>query len=353
MKPNNTNYLPGLNGIRAIALLVVLYCHICLFIEGFGFQRNVLPTSMKGSLAVTLFFVLSGFLITHLILKEKDKNGTVDIKSFYFRRALRIWPIYFIVLFLSLMLHYDTIIHSQNVPLKLLLYSFFATNVAFVTNLSIVGLTHLWSVGVEEQFYLFWPWIIKKVKKPLPVLVALFVVLQIILVLLRFFEFGVFFDFFFQSRFDSMIMGAGVAYLAYTNHPILSFFKLKATQVICWIMFVVPFFVTSKWIPDIIENQFFSFFYAIIIYNVSFNANTILRLENAIFNWIGKISYGAYVYHMLVLNSVGILVKGKLTNPWLLIPLTILPTLVVAHFSYIYIEKPFLKYKERYNRLAK
>ena len=106
---SNAVYLPGLNGLRAIAALAVVVSHITLSLDQFGLNSNVFGTDINGSpkgldLAgdgVTIFFALSGFLITFLFLKEKE-NGSISIKKFYVRRILRIWPLYYLFFFIPI-----------------------------------------------------------------------------------------------------------------------------------------------------------------------------------------------------------------------------------------------------------
>ena len=97
---NKTFYLPGLNGIRAIAALLVVFSHLSLRIDELGFKAGEgINLAAQG---VTMFFVLSGFLITFLLLKESDKKGRVSIRKFYIRRMLRIWPLYYLVFIMAL-----------------------------------------------------------------------------------------------------------------------------------------------------------------------------------------------------------------------------------------------------------
>ena len=158
---SNTFHLKGLNGIRAIAALSVVITHVVQGLEMFGLPR------MRGleiaGYGVTMFFTLSGFLITYLLLLEKEKYKDVNIKQFYIRRILRIWPLYYLYLLLSLvaLFIYDSQVLNGNVIFYVLLLA----NVPFILGVQIPVIGHFWSLGVEEQFYLFWPWVVKKSKK--------------------------------------------------------------------------------------------------------------------------------------------------------------------------------------------
>jgi peptidoglycan/LPS O-acetylase OafA/YrhL len=162
-KGSRSIYFPGLNGIRAIAALLVVCSHISLSLEIFGFS-DYGGIDMAGY-GVTMFIVLSGYLITYLLLNEYEENKLIDYRKFYMRRILRIWPIYYLSIIIAL-----TCIYFGGHAIDgtgLFFYLFMMANVPFVFGgaLNLVG--QLWSVGVEEQFYLFWPWLFKKTKSSL------------------------------------------------------------------------------------------------------------------------------------------------------------------------------------------
>ena len=101
----NENHLKGLDTLRAVAALIVVWSHI-EFIKGLkGLPKNNFILFPNAHFSVTLFFVLSGFLITFLLTREFQKYKTISFKSFYLRRILRIWPLYYLVLFLSYFLY--------------------------------------------------------------------------------------------------------------------------------------------------------------------------------------------------------------------------------------------------------
>ncbi|MDB4274068.1 acyltransferase, partial [Algibacter sp.] len=102
MEPKKGIYLPGLHGLRAIAAVLVIITHVELFKAKWGLPNlyNYKLIQDFGTIGVDFFFVLSGFLITYLLFKEKEKYNKVSVKSFYIRRVLRIWPLYYFVLIL-------------------------------------------------------------------------------------------------------------------------------------------------------------------------------------------------------------------------------------------------------------
>ena len=134
--------LPALDGLRAVAAFLVVFSHIGIYF-------------MPGGLGVLMFFVLSGFLITWLLLKENEKFGNVSLRNFYFRRSLRIFPAFYCyaLLYLGLMiLLHKKVIWSQAVCALLYVNNYYQA----IHGDPNTGLSHTWSLGIEEQFYLLW-----------------------------------------------------------------------------------------------------------------------------------------------------------------------------------------------------
>ena len=134
--------MPALDGFRAIAVFLVMLSH-----GGYGGW---------GSMGVNAFFVLSGFLITHLLLKEQDSSGTISLRDFYLRRSLRIFPAYYVFLVFSLTVdHFQGDLRSKDDAVASLLYLQNYRNA--IVGHSNSSIAHSWSLAVEEQFYLLWP----------------------------------------------------------------------------------------------------------------------------------------------------------------------------------------------------
>ena len=153
-------YFKNLDGIRAIAVLMVMLSH---FLTPLHSKFNILQqllnkSSMLGQLGVSLFFVLSGFLITRILLNTKEKKQY--FKNFYVRRILRIFPLYY--LFLILFYYIFPFILDTEIPKfsQQLYYFTYLQNFAITFKWDSVGPIHFWSLAVEEHFYIFWPFII-------------------------------------------------------------------------------------------------------------------------------------------------------------------------------------------------
>ena len=354
---NDKIYLPGLNGIRAIAALSVVFSHINNRLDYFKLPKSKLLD--LANFGVTIFFTLSGFLITYLLLKEKEATGTIDVKKFYIRRVLRIWPLYFIYLFIVIFFNG---ISSVQWPILfvLLMIPNLRNSFAGVTNIAVgshnltymVG--HYWSLGVEEQFYAFWPWLIKKSEKLLRFLILFPLVYLLIKVVLRLLHAptGII-TFFNYTRFGCLTIGALGAYLYFNNNTKFKYwFTKKWVEIFAWIILLIVA-VNKFHLTSIIDHEIISIVTLVIIINQVSNPKRFINLENKFCDYLGKISFGLYVYNPLVIyliafiiNPIGI--QNNLSKQ-LLIYLIVVPVLIAtAHLSYNYFEKRFLKLKYHY-----
>jgi peptidoglycan/LPS O-acetylase OafA/YrhL len=347
-------HLQGLNGLRAIAALSVVIAHISLEgIADFGLP-NLSDLPMAG-FGVTLFFVISGFLITYLLLQEVNKTSNVDIKKFYIRRILRIWPIYYLFIFICV-----GVFFIMKKPLdfnmkEMWFYIFFAANIPFIFQQGIVILVHYWSIGVEEQFYLFWPLIIKISKNKLfKITVLIFFILFLTkMVFWWYFGHGSFaYRFLSVTRFHCMMIGAIGAILYFNkNIRFIKLFSNKIVQLLSWMLFLLMG-LNFIYIPVVVSQEIIAIAsLSMIIGQITVN-NRIINLEKTIFDFIGKISYGIYIIHPLIILLISKLYKNlnfNQTLKYLIVYLSVVfVTIVVAWLSYNFYEKPFLKLKNKF-----
>lgn len=161
----NQKYFSGLNGLRFLAAFLVIFHHIAQYRNWLGLPNSWGNSAIDamGHMPVSFFFVLSGFLITYLLMHEYDQTGTISVRFFYFKRVIRIWPLYFLIVLLALLItqsYAGSLFGVKNDPsaIKVILplIAIFP-NLLRVTFPNLVGGNQLWSIGVEEQFYLFWP----------------------------------------------------------------------------------------------------------------------------------------------------------------------------------------------------
>lgn len=350
-------HLKGLNGLRAIAALAVVVLHTSIGLRPFGLPWNRLGNQF-GMFGVTIFFSLSGFLITYLLLLEKDDRPDVCVKDFYIRRILRIWPLYYLYLAICVFVIWAT--KTQPLPGSLPYYLFLTANIPYIwIRTHALGLVaHYWSLGVEEQFYLFWPWVARKEKleRIIGVFIVLFFGLKIATrAYLAYSGHSTPYTVLDVTRFDCMAIGGIGAVWFHRHSP--AFWKICTSlvaQVIAWGGLVALAFNQFHILP-IIDNEIVSALTVVLIVNVSSNPRTMVNLEWRLLNYLGKISYGIYVIHPLVIFGM-----QRWSGAWMsqLAPTlryvlvyggVMASTIGLAASSYELYEKRLLNLKERFS----
>jgi peptidoglycan/LPS O-acetylase OafA/YrhL len=350
-------YFPGLNGLRAIAAIAVVLSHIdqCSYL--FGLKSIGFSNSGIASDGVTLFFVLSGFLITFLLLKEKRVSSSVNVRNFYIRRILRIWPIYYTVIIVTcFLLGYVPTIGYQRQTLvpAISLFALMMANFSYVLYY-FTSLAPLWSVGVEEQFYLFWPLVVNKLKN-IPFFLFIFIFTYIFLTYgLHLFARSFWYQIIRLTSFDCMAFGAFGACLVFYKSKYLRYIYHPFVQVAAIVLVLVPeFYYKVVNIPRPVRSEYFGILFLVVILNVSTNSRSILILENKVLDYLGRISYGIYVYHMLIISILAMLlhpylsVIGSVDFYVLMYASVVFATLAISSISYFYYESRFLKLKKSY-----
>lgn len=364
---SNQLYFKGLNEIRALAAFSVIFHHLELYKFRIGMKSlfdfahvNHFISSL-GKNGVFLFFVLSGFLITYLLLQEKQETGKISILKFYGRRIVRIWPLYFIILlvgfwflpyvynlipdFFEGQIFYNERIVNLEYGYNLLLFMLFFSNVALGFYGGVAGAAQSWSVSVEEQFYFIWPWIVKFFyKKLIFILIAIVVLINLTKYNLSFLDNFLFLKYFFQTfHIDFMAIG-GIVALLYKDYKLKSFKFLENK----FLLPIVLLFIVSHLFFEISNLTLGVLFSFLIVLMIERNK------EIKILSNIGKWSYGIYMYHPLImyftfsfLNKSNIQF-GLLYNFFLYILVFGITTLI-SFLSYRFIENYFLKFKNRFS----
>ena len=321
-------------------------------IVGLGYH-----TTQMAGYGVTLFFVLSGYLITFLLLSEKSKFGKVDMYKFYKRRILRIWPIYYLILLVSALLLVSGLLHASDdkVGHNFILYIFLLANLA---NGDVLTLGPLWSIGVEEQFYLFWPVLLNKSVNIFRSLLAIIFVYLALKIGFRFLENGPVYSFITLSTFDSMAIGGIMANFVFQKNEMLKLFYKPIVQVFVWTFLIVSVFYKPVHIFSLFDSEMHAICYSIIIVNVSTNPLSLVNLQNRVMDFLGRISYGLYIYHMLVIWTLSFFLKDKIlaihSNTVRLILIYAMVyglTIIVAYLSFHYYESYFLRLKEKFAKI--
>lgn len=354
---NASIHLTGLNGIRAIAAISVLISHMNESLSYFGLV-NFQGLDLAG-FGVTMFFALSGYLITYLLLVEKRDFTRINIRQFYIRRILRIWPLYYFFLLLSVI--GLLVLEREALTKSIWYYLVLFANIPFITQTTITILRHYWSLGVEEQFYLFWPWVVQRVSK-LARWIIVFIIVMLVLKFLAWIYFkktgneiplsAIHF-----TRFHCMGIGALGAILTYQgNQRVRKIAFLPIVQIGAWLTILLMAFNQFD-IFRLINDEVVAVITVVIIWNVSANPKAIIRLEYPVLDYLGKISYGIYIYHPLFIFLGSHLLAGyfrSLGNPWDHIAIYVFitsMTILTAAVSFRYFEKRFIRLKDRFSRV--
>lgn len=358
-------HIKGLDTLRAFAVLFVIIQHWTPVYDKTQPAKAVIKYILipDGSFGVFLFFVLSGFLITNILLNARsNENGKSFsiIKNFFIRRSLRIFPIYYLLLLLLLLINYPDLKENAG-------YFFtYTSNILCYRTNAWNHLSQTWTLAVEEQFYLLWPWLIlfigsKYLKK-------LFICCIIIGVTSTYYAMVVhqhMQPFLVFNCLDSLGIGGLFAYVKHSNTHIKKF--EKAILIISLILLPVYYYWKIAAYTNHPEYGIFmaktvdSILALSLIILVTNNKHTFIKkylLENRVLNYFGTISYGIYIYQLplvVLFNQyyIQILTRiGLITSQinWLdkyhffyLIKFILL--LIICHCSFTFIEKPFLRLK--------
>jgi peptidoglycan/LPS O-acetylase OafA/YrhL len=378
-------HFPWLTEMRFFTAFAVLIHHVetTRNVMGLGPYPQGLMQVM-GPNGVRVFFVLSGFLITHLLLSEVKRTGTVAVKKFYIRRALRIWPLYYALLAVSFLIPTAffvmkadsqmtlwAIAQMQDFWPKITLFCCMLPNLAIFLYQPVAVFAQAWSIGVEEQFYFIWPVLMKKfAQSPLKALlgalvtkVALFEILLCILKTRRIYllpdartMLEHLFNFVNSCQIEAMVIGGLAAYLFMVKPHFVRQTVRKKTFVallavgLCWAnsaFFTLP----QQLIPvDCI-------FAAFLVWLTNLKTKPPVALRGVL-TYLGKISYGIYMLHPLAIylsykivcsSGIDTTTAAFTAAIW---SASIFTSIAFAMGSYELYEKRFLKLKSNYAVVA-
>lgn len=349
--------VPALDGLRAVAVLVVVCCH--------------LPSQYRlagGNTGVDLFFVLSGFLITSILLNEWRDSGRISIPHFYLRRAFRLFPAAFsVLLFATLAAPWvqpsAELKEAGGDALAVLFYVFNWRLVdLFETGRGVFHnhmLSHYWSLSVEEQFYLIWPallLLLLRLRAPKAAMLAFFSAGIIVPAVARavLWKHGASLELYFRSdlRVDGLLWGSALAWLA--HHKMLpDGQEVRRYGGLVGFTALLVFLYFSQF--DALTNgaSYRYGFSMIGLVSTLMIASAIIAPDSFFsaclslkwLRYIGKISYGVYLWHIPVIILSGHVATSNVTmRPWIASALT----LGIAALSFRYFETPFLRLKERF-----
>ena len=350
-------YLPALDALRGIACFLIVAVHIEQHKIGAGLPHvaDINRLYNIGRPGLMMFFVLSGFLITLLLLKERNATGDISYKNFYLKRVLRIWPLYYLVLLLS-----SLIWHYHPPPLTLILCVTILPNIAYYLGVPWETSPPQWSVGVEEQFYLFWPLVVNNVRKYLLPVLIVFVIGYTLLPHFLLFTMNRIGQphpdlekfigrFFYGTKFNFLALGGIAAYVWHSGYRP----KLLKNRIVYNIVLIVPFICWfTGFYPPIFGDEMHGVLFAVLIFHLATMENPPYALTNPVAVYLGRISYGIYMYHYTVLMvAFAYILNRPFSSSWQFNVTAYVViyglTLGTASLSFHTFERFFLSLKER------
>lgn len=352
---SNLAYIPQFDALRALAIIMTILVH---YFE--------IPFMYLG---VDLFFAISGFLITSILLKSKanDVSIIVKVKNFIIRRLLRLLPAYYLYLLFFWLLATFTTFDVGNKAHFLYHFTYTSNYLMFFHfNEVYTGFFgHLWSLSIEEQFYLFWPWFIllipiRFIKYSLIIIVLIGLISRAVMIDGQGVNVGV--RFLPNGDFHTLGVGAVLAYFWHFQHQNMKFIKLKNNAKIYFLVSFILFIGCIMLFPSSTNEMFIYKLYKQLVfcsllfflllstlmewkYFIGYLAN------HKITQYIGRISYGIYLYHMPLPYFVNLTLErtnlGQLNvfTPYI----SCIIAFLIASFSFKFIESPFLRFKQKYN----
>jgi peptidoglycan/LPS O-acetylase OafA/YrhL len=351
-------YFPELDGLRFFAFLLVFVHHTSLF-SHFP-VLSILNTN--GWIGVDIFFALSAFLFTKLLTTEYEKTGSISFRKFYMRRIFRIWPIYYLFVGFSIAVYFflhDGIISSEIWARMVGLLTFTDNIMAVSSGYSPIQSTqHLWTIGYEEQFYIF-----------IPIIIYLMVRATSKIKL-----FSVFMVFILFNGIRVIFISRDAPHPAIWVLPITHFEAIVMGIIIGfggmdfivkwikpWIIGIIGifFFTLLIILPEPSDNSYWLILtYSSIGISTSLILLSVLNsitlkkvLSHEILVFLGKRSYGLYVYHVFSVSLVRSIlppVSNVLLKDLVLFMCSLALTILVSIISYTIIEKPFLQLKKKF-----
>ena len=351
-KDNVMKYIRGLDSIRAIAAVIVVFHH--------WFPELHVENYIDG---VAIFFVLSGYLITNILFQNKKEcagefTGNLSVfKSFFFRRALRIFPLYYIVVLVVFLIGHKSQANG------FMYYLTYASNFYIYREQQWGEFTHLWSLAVEEQFYFVWPWIILFIRNRYILPIILFFIsfsitfelviptnpYKFILTPLCFFALGLGALLSWLVHFNYEKLIAHIRLIVFAGSLLMVFLFLKRVQFSAsnFDVFVCSSIITFYLVLYIVLNK----------ENEQFIFSNILN--NSLMVKLGKMSYGIYVFHHVLpyytydfLPQLNAFFFPEFISQRARTLLTIenfAILIIISSLSWQFVEQPFLKLKERFN----
>jgi peptidoglycan/LPS O-acetylase OafA/YrhL len=342
------SHFPSLDGFRGIAIIMVVFFHLHLSWNDFYVRI------FNGALGVQIFFVLSGFLITTLCIKEKVVTQNISLRNFYLRRSLRIFPVAYLFIFVLIILN---LVFKFNINyMSILGAALYLMNLAYFGKYSSESKTgHFWSLAVEEQFYLVFPFILKKnFRAYLTALLAIIFLLPLLICLQHFYN-GLNNDVItklthYLIKFQGITVGCLFSVLVF-KYPFIVNNKMKVAANILAIVLILWIHCEGYFsLKMAFSNLLISFLVGhIIITNLAPANDFIFKALNTKFiKTVGVLSYSIYIWQQLFTYHDD-------RFPFFInkFPFNIVSLVIVSWLSYYFYERYFLRLKSKLSKPIK
>jgi len=342
-------YIPGLDGIRAIAVLIVLIAHV-------GWAHIV-----PGGFGVTIFFFISGFLITRLLLAESEKKGKIGLKDFYIRRFLRLLPALYLMLVLTWG-YMATIGKSPSIGEAIGAFTYtmnyhYAYMGAY-PGVSSTPWSHLWSLAVEEHFYLMFPLLLLFVKQNWAKAFKIGLGVCIGVLCWRLFTHNVLgapHEYTYattDSRLDSIMYGCllSLGLHVWPNHKIWNRLIGAVPITIALLTIFLSFAYRADFFRDTFRYSVQGISLFVLVLNLMFWPQlkfAVRVLETKIISWIGRVSYGIYLWHV-PFATLALEQMGMISGTAAYVTFVVIGTFVLTYISYYGMEKPIVKLRKKF-----
>ena len=343
-------YFPSLDGLRALSIIPVVWHHATPYVF-----EGVLG---RGAIGVDLFFAISGFLITTLLVRERASVGQIDLPAFYARRAFRIFPLYYLVLGLNVA--FALWIQPNWAPSQRFLARspYYAAYVAnWQNDAEFTGpalFVFAWSLCTEEQFYAFWAPLLRLVRRLRYAALAMSVcvVVDLALEALGRSRACIPHPLFSVLTSFSTPIGVGALVALVVHHPRWG----KPIAAVSSHSFAVPIalvFVSSlvvwPWAPVVVLHLALG---GLVLVCATRKRHALMPvLEHPSLRYVGKVSYGIYLWHVAVLGALKALVPSLQSYPTALFAIGLPLSILVAGLSYRFFEEPFLRQGRKWRRI--
>jgi peptidoglycan/LPS O-acetylase OafA/YrhL len=374
-------FFPNLDGFRFFCFFAVFLFHcngtILRRVTGYRAHKVLDFLFLNGEVGVNAFFVLSGFLITFLLIKEKRLNNDISLQNFYIRRILRIWPLFYVCVFAGFIIFpyvkFRTIPSPDEIA-DYRYYIFFLCNFDFIRIWPLrpdaIFLSALWSVAVEEQFYLVWPVILKYSSQKIYPLIFSAIIL-FTLIFRSFYTGGTDADLAMRnfntfSVIGDMALGGMVAYYCSYESGLFKFIRnvprWQIAVVYCLTIIFILFKKSIFAFPvfSVLERVVLASCFAFIIAEQNFADNSIIKFSRfKVISKLGTYTYGLYCLHLIALAGILFIIEkygwkvNTLFSCLIACILALGISITLSWLSYHYFEKYFLKLKDKFSFIVK